>query len=140
MIMSEETRKVLEMLAAGKINSQDAERLLDKLASSKGTEENGNGNGVTTDARSPSKLKFLRVLVDTGEGHDVNVKVPLGFLRAGVKLLGVLPPKVAQRLNEKGFSLDFLSELKGEDLEEALNTLHVDVETDEGQHVRVFCE
>lgn len=138
--MSEETRKVLEMLAAGKINSQDAERLLDKLAASKGREENANGNGATTDARSSSKLRFLRVLVDTGEGHDVNVKVPLGFLRAGVKLLGVLPPKVAQRLNEKGFSLDFLSELKGEDLEEALNTLHVDIDTDEGQHVRVFCE
>jgi hypothetical protein len=139
--MSVETRKVLEMLAEGKINSQDAERLLDKLASGTGAEENVNGNGsAATDTRTISKLKFLRVLVDTGEGHDVNVKVPLGFLRAGVKLLGVLPPKVAQRLNDKGFSLDFLSELKGEDLEEALNTLHVDVETDEGQHVRVFCE
>jgi hypothetical protein len=139
--MSVETRKVLEMLAEGKISPQDAERLLDKLASGTGAEEKAIGNGgATTDNRPISKLKFLRVLVDTGEGHDVNVKVPLGFLRAGVKLLGVLPPKVAQRLNEKGFSLDFLSELKGEDLEEALNTLHVDVETDEGQHVRVFCE
>ena len=29
--MSVETRKVLEMLAAGKITSDDAERLLDKL-------------------------------------------------------------------------------------------------------------
>jgi hypothetical protein len=139
--MSDETRRVLEMLDAGKINLQDAERLLDKLASSKGTGENVSGNGTTaTDNRPISKLKFLRVMVDTGEGHDVNVKVPLGFLRAGVKLLGVLPPKVSQKLNEKGFSLDFLSELKGEDLEEAFNTLHVDVDTDEGQHVRVFCE
>jgi hypothetical protein len=139
--MSDETRRVLEMLDAGKINLQHAERLLDKLASSKGTAENVGGNGTTaTDNRPISKLKFLRVMVDTGEGHDVNVKVPLGFLRAGVKLLGVLPPKVSQRLNEKGFSLDFLSELKGEDLEEAFNTLHVDVDTDEGQHVRVFCE
>ena len=139
--MSDETRRVLEMLDAGKINLQDAERLLDKLASSKGTGENVSGNGTTaTDNRPISKLKFLRVMVDTGEGHDVNVKVPLGFLRAGVKLLGVLPPKVSQKLNEKGFSLDFLSELKGEDLEEAFNTLHVDIDTDEGQHVRVFCE
>ena len=30
--MSLETRKVLEMLAAGKITSEDAERLLDKLS------------------------------------------------------------------------------------------------------------
>jgi hypothetical protein len=139
--MSDETRRVLEMLDAGKINLQDAERLLDKLASSKGAGENVGGNGTTaTDNRPISKLKFLRVMVDTGEGHDLNVKVPLGFLRAGVKLLGVLPPKVSQKLNDKGFSLDFLSELKGEDLEEAFNTLHVDVDTDEGQHVRVFCE
>jgi len=143
--MSDETRKVLEMLAAGKINLQDAERLLDRLASGKALEgstgsNGGNATGAATDNRAVSRLRFLRVLVDTGEGHDVNVKVPLGFLRAGVKLLGVLPPKVAQRLNDKGFNLDFLSELKGEDLEEALNALHVDVETDEGQHVKVFCE
>ena len=112
--MSDETRRVLEMLDAGKINLQDAERLLDKLASSKGTGENVAGNATTaTDNRPISKLKFLRVMVDAGEGHDVNVKVPLGFLRAGVKLLGVLPPKVAQRLNDKGFQPGFPLGIEG---------------------------
>ena len=80
------------------------------------------------------------MLVDTGEGHDVNVRVPLAFLRSGVKLLGVLPPKVAQKLNDKGVNLEFLSGLKGNELDEALNVLHVEIETEEGQHVRVFCE
>src|ERR1700691_3191444 len=55
-VMSDETRRVLEMLDAGKINLQDAERLLDKLASSKGTGENVSGNGTTaTDNRPISK-------------------------------------------------------------------------------------
>ena len=39
--MSVETRKVLEMLAAGKITSEDAERLLDKLAAVKEPAESG---------------------------------------------------------------------------------------------------
>ncbi len=140
--MSAETRKVLEMLAEGKITSDDAERLLDKLAS-KPAEEGGNGpssgNGTSPKDRVPG-FKFLRVMIDKGDGHDVNVKVPLSFLRSGVKLLGMLPPKAAKRLNERGINLDFLSELHGDELDEALNTLHVDIESEEGQHVRVFCE
>ncbi|MGA2905567.1 MAG: hypothetical protein ABSD98_17210 [Candidatus Korobacteraceae bacterium] len=140
--MSAETRKVLDMLAEGKVTSADAERLLDKLALGKSPDEGSNGSGAGAKDSRPlaSKFRFLRVKVDTGEGHDVNVKVPLGFIRAGVKLLGVLPPRVAQKLNDKGVNLDFLSDLKGDELDEALNELHVDLETDEGQHVQVFCE
>jgi hypothetical protein len=90
----------------------------------------------------PTVLKFLRVVINAGEDEkrDVNVRVPLSFLRSGVKLLGMLPPKVAQKLNDKGINFDFLSELRSEDLDKALNALHVDIDTDEGQHVRVFCE
>jgi len=139
--MSAETRKVLEMLAEGKISSEDAERLLDKLAA-KTEEEDGNSRGPkgAKIKEAAALRRFLRVLIDTGEGHDVNVRIPLAFLRSGVKLLSVLPPKVAQKLSDKGFNPEFLSDLRGEDLEEALNTLHVDINTDEGQHVQVFCE
>ena len=135
--MSAETRKVLEMLVEEKINFEDAERLLDKLAS---TRPNENPVNDTTTARPPSAAKFLRVKVDTGEGDDVNVKVPLSFLRSGVRLVGMLPKPIAEKLSEKGVNLEFLSSLKGEDLDEALNALHVDVETGEGDHVQVFCE
>ena len=62
--MSAETKKVLEMLAEGKITADDAERLLDKLAAA--PESNGNpGNEQKTIAgrtEIPSK-KFLRVLI-----------------------------------------------------------------------------
>ena len=131
------------MLAAGKITSEDAERLLDKLAATDAPDQPAgtDGKGNNRPAKDgPTTAKFLRVLVDKGDGHDVNVRVPIAFLRSGVKLLGVLPPKVAQKLNDKGFNLDILSGLKGNELDEALNALHVDIDTDDGHHVKVFCE
>jgi hypothetical protein len=147
--MSAETKKVLEMLAAGKITSDDAERLLDKLASTN-PELQGGSNATSAYAldsgspagskAQPTVAKFLRVLIDTGEGHDVNVRIPLVFLRSGVKFFGMLPPKVAEKLHNKGINFDFLSSLRGEELDEALNALHIDIDTDEGQHVKVFCE
>jgi hypothetical protein len=132
------------MLAEGKINAADAERLLNKLTSSDPATESATGTPAGARTASPKEpaavAKFLRVLVDTGEGHDVNVRIPLAFVRSGVRLLGMLPPKVAETLNHKGVNFEFLSSLRGEELEETLNAMHVDINTDEGQHVRVFCE
>lgn len=136
--MSVETKKVLEMLAEGKITSADAERLLDKLAAAKEPAETSapeNAEG----ASSATPRKYLRILV-TGEGKDVNVRVPLSFVRTGVGLMAVLPPRVADRLNEKGFDLSTLKDLKGDELNEALNTLNINIDSSDGKHVRVFCE
>ncbi len=136
--MSVETRKVLEMLAAGKITSDDAERLLDKLAAAK--EPTGNNASENQEGSGPATArKYLRILVQDGDAKDVNVRVPLAFVRSGVGLIGVLPPRVAEKLTDKGFNLEALSELRGDKLNEALNALCVHI--DEGsKHVRIFCE
>jgi hypothetical protein len=135
-LMSEETRKVLEMLAEGKINASDAERLLDKLSL---TQDPFTANEPAT-AAAPSApanpKKFLRVLIERPGGNDVNVRVPLIFIRSGVKLNGVLPPQILAKLQEEGIDPQLFSG-KSED---ALNQLHVDMETKSGKHVRVFCE
>ena len=138
--MSVETRKVLEMLAAGKITSDDAERLLDKLAAAAAKESPDSRapeNHTSADATTPRK--YLRVLIN-GEGKDVNVRVPLSFVRTGVGLMAVLPPRVADKLNDKGFDLSALKDLKGDELNEALNTLNINIDSSDGKHVRVFCE
>ena len=136
--MSVETKKVLEMLAAGKITSDDAERLLDKLAAAKEPAESSapetpEGSGTT------APRKYLRILVQDGDAKDVNVRVPLAFVRSGVGLIGVLPPRVAEKLSDKGFNLEALAELKGDKLNEALNALCVKID-EGGKHVRIFCE
>jgi len=135
--MSEEQRKILEMLVSGKITIDDAERLLGALSSGQSTGETGK-----------TKVKYLRVVVepDLGDekGERVNVRVPLKLIRAGLKLASFIPKdaqtKVNEALNEKGINLDF-SQIKAEDLDELveqLNDLTVDVEGKE--KVRVFCE
>jgi hypothetical protein len=137
--MSAETRKVLEMLAAGKITSDDAERLLDKLAAVKEPAESGTTENQES-ASATSVRKYLRIVVDNGEGKDVNMRVPLSFVRTGVGLIGVLPPRVAQKLTDEGFNLDALAGLRGDKLNEALNELCVDIDSNDGKHVRIFCE
>ena len=135
--MSVENRKVLEMLAAGKITSEDAERLLDKLAGAKEQPESGavedRGNGGTT---TP---KYLRIEVK-GSGKDVNMRVPLSFVRSGAGLIGVLPAQVVQKLNERGLNLEALSNLRGEKLSAALNELCIDIDKGNEKQVRIFCE
>ena len=79
-------------------------------------------------------------MVDNGEGKDVNMRVPLGFLRTGAGLIGVLPPRVAQKLADKGFNLEALAGLRGDKLHEALNELCVDIDSNDGKQVRIFCE
>ncbi len=83
--MSVETKKVLEMLAAGKITSEDAERLLDKLAAAKEPAENNASENQEGSGPTPAR-KYLRILVQDGDAKDVNVRVPLAFVRSGVGL------------------------------------------------------
>jgi len=134
--MSTERKQVLEMLAEGKITTADADRLLDKLNGSRAT---GNA-GATAKTPSAGAPKFLRVVVDAHDGDTVNIRVPLSLVRTGIKLSTMLPPKVSVKLNENGIDLSQLSKLEGDDLVQALRELQVDVKSNDGDKVRVFCE
>ncbi len=134
--MTAERKKVLELLAAGKITPDEAEKLLEKLdAGPAGAQSTPNGEP----AGEGKQPRFLRILVEK-PGHDqVNVRLPLSLCRTG-KLIALLPERVNERLAERGIDLSGFNSLKGEDLEEALRTLNIDVEKGDGKRVRVFCE
>jgi len=137
--MSAETRKVLEMLKGGQIGAEDAEKLLEKL--DRGASAPPDAHAGHESSSSPAqKLRFLRVLVESPKSEQVNVRIPLTFLRSGIKVLAVLPPRVNEKLAEKGIDLSALADLKGEELEQALRDLLVDVDAPEGKKVHVFCE
>ena len=131
--MSVETKKVLEMLTEGKITTAEAERLLDKLAASP---EAGNDSTTGTGTSGSGTKKFLRVLIERPLGADVNVRVPLTFVRSGISLAGVLPPKVLEKLQQEGID----PKLFAKHSNETLDQLNVDMETKSGKRVRVFCE
>lgn len=152
--MNEHRRQILEMLAAGKISADEAERLIAAMESPSTFSAVSDQEAGTASKPRP---KYLRVLVDTDEGSSgtydgptkVNVRVPMQLLRAGVRLAGLIPQQALHRANqamhEKGVPID-LSQIKPENLEdlvEQLNDLSVDVDQkDAGAKVkvRVFCE
>jgi hypothetical protein len=139
--MNENRRQVLEMLAAGKVTADEAERLIAALEKEQAPSPAMNGS------EPRPKPKFLRVLVEDikGESTKVNIRVPMQLLRAGVRLAALIPDHARNQLNlhllEKGLAVD-LGNIKPENLEELvdqLSELTVDVD-DKDAKVRVFCE
>ena len=155
--MNDNRRQILEMLAAGKITADEAERLLSALESTTegiageyaGSMKGSGGTAVKT------RAKYLRVLVETDESMTglkgtttVNVRVPMQLLRAGVRLASLIPvqahDQLDQALSKHGVPIT-LSQIKPENLEEIIDHLEdltVDVDGKEGNatKVRVFCE
>jgi hypothetical protein len=70
----------------------------------------------------------------------VNVRVPIGLIRTGFKLTTLMPRSASERLSERGIDLSQFSNLEGEELMDALRELTVDVDSGNGDVVRVFCE
>jgi hypothetical protein len=154
--MNERRKEVLDMLAAGKITADEAERLIAALEKDS-TAAAGASTG--SDVQLKPKPKYLRVVVDAagdseiadaiigrkGRPTQVNIRVPMQLLRAGVKLASLIPPQaqiyVNDALREKGMTVD-LSQLKPENLEElidGLGDMTVDV-VDDHAKVAIFCE
>jgi len=146
--MSENQKKILEMLANKRIGVDEAYRLLNALK----TETGVPASGATPGATGKAKAKYLRVSIQPGSGHEhdddvgrVNVRVPLSLIRSGMKFTSLLPPEARDKVNgalhEKGIDFD-MRNLKSEDLDEileALNDLHIDVVSNKDV-VKVFVE
>jgi len=132
--MSEERKRVLEMLAQGKITSDEAEQLLEKLEASRADDKRSNG------ARTAGVPRYLRILMGDADGDKVNIRIPLALVRTGIKLSTMVPSKASEKMKEKGIDLSPLSELQDEELMKALEELSVDVDSPDGDNVRIFCE
>jgi hypothetical protein len=134
--MSNDRRKILEMLAEGKITAEDADRLLARIESDRPADPPEEAEP----ASGQRPLKYLRVLVDSDDGDKVNVRVPIALIRTGLVLGTLIPAAASDELEKKGVDLSGLSALNGEELIEALRELNVDVDSADGDTVRVFCE
>jgi len=158
--MNENRRQILEMLAAGKITADEAERLLAALEPDNSTSARVHTGSVpagnsANGAEARARAKYLRVQVEADESATglkgqtiVNVRVPMQLLRAGVRLAGLIPKQAHDQLDE-AFSKHgvpiTLSQIKPENLEELIDHLEdltVDVDGKDGNttKVRVFCE
>lgn len=163
--MSEERKKVLELLASAKITAEEADRLLERLQG-RGQGGPGHGHGwgrrhrlrgggesaaIAEVAAAPGGVsesgsdaprplpRYLRVLVNSADGETVNIRVPLKLVRTGIKLGAMLPKDAKMKIEAKGIDLEGLSGKSGEELIEAIEELEIDV-ADGKDTVRIFCE
>ena len=134
--MSEETRKVLEMLANGTVSVKEAEQLLEAVKEPASAGER------------TSEPKYFRILVtkparDGKKGENVNIRVPMTVVRGGLRLGALFPGMLGKKRIQldNGTELD-LSKIHYTDLEgmiKDIGELTVDVDGDDAQ-VRIRCE
>jgi SHOCT-like domain len=140
--MNEQRKDILDLLAEGKITSEEAEQLIAALERDQLPAASGPGT------RPKGKAKYLRLEVDTtenGEPGRVNARVPLQLLRAGVRLAALIPPQALEKANAElsrsGVPFD-LAQLKPEQLEalvEQLDEVTLEVDQPDAQ-IRIYCE
>jgi hypothetical protein len=143
--MSDETRRVLDLLAQNKITVEEADQLLRAIGAPPHVEAE-----PKADANSGRKLRFIRIAVHKPShgrhtDKDVNIRVPMAIVRSGMRLGAILPgfvgDKVTARLRERGLDVD-LSKLDPAMIESVLSELGdvaIDVDSGEAQ-VRITCE
>lgn len=152
--MSQNKKKILEMLSQNKISADEAYRLL-SVVDSRESERDSEGRDTTGDKGQgiKTKPKYLRVTVTPSEQNTdpehtgrVNVRIPMALIRAGIKLTSLIPPEALDKANkalkEKGINFD-IRNIKSEDIEElidALGDMEVDIEGGKGEKVKVFVE
>jgi hypothetical protein len=128
-----DSRRILDLLAQGKITVDEADQLLRATGASTAAAT----APVAESARSagheakPSR-KWLRMTVDKAaeDGRPrrkVNIRVPLSLVRGGMKIGAAIPhiasAAVLRQLRDQGINLADLSKLDLSDFENALSDL-----------------
>jgi hypothetical protein len=144
--MSDDRTRILSLLADGKISADEAERLLDALD----TQKSAGAAGASAIKGDPEPLitalpKYLFVKVTAVNGDNVDVKIPIALVRSGLKLTSLIPPQAMDQISasmaQHGMSVDFTN-LKPADIDELITNLRemeVNVDSQNGDKVRVFC-
>ena len=98
--MGNEAKRVLEMVAAGKITADEGERLLGALGLGAGQ----SAPPAPAEADSPGP-RFLKMEAGStgkdGKDEGFRMRVPLDLLRAGIKLRALIPETKRDKINEK---------------------------------------
>jgi hypothetical protein len=133
MTMREEVKKVLEMLEQGKINATQAAELLEAM------QVMDDARPAATAADSPRRMLKIKVISD--DGDNVDIKIPMTLVSAGLSLGKNFAGK-ASGDNEA------LKDLDWDQLNVAINQMLADgtigdivtVDSKNGESVRIWLE
>ncbi|EJO5347382.1 hypothetical protein NRP93_001460 [Clostridium botulinum] len=129
--MNEEISKILKMVQAGKITSEKAEELIEALNTKITDIETLGNNSNNTDIIN----KMLKIKVTSHDGDDVNVNLPIKFIKTMLKTIGKIPITD----NIKGMeNLDL--NLISDAIDNNLSGKIIDVKSADGDLVEVIIE
>ncbi|KHD37299.1 hypothetical protein NL50_08230 [Clostridium acetobutylicum] len=127
--MSEEMLKILKMVEDGKVNSQKAQKLIEALDVS-------NGKGEIKVINNEDIMdKMLKIKVNSADGDNVDIKLPIKLIKTLLKTLGKLPIKETTPGMEN-IDLEVISEA----IDNGLIGKIVDVKSAKGDNVEVVIE
>lgn len=144
--MSDERRRILDLLAQGKLSVDEAEQLLAAAASQ--AQPSASPAGSTADGKRPQFMRITVVKPAVGDrpAKTVNVRIPIALVRGGMRLGTMIPgiagERIAERLKERGINFD-PSTFKFEEFERVLREsgeMTIDVDSGGKQQVRISCE
>jgi hypothetical protein len=142
--VTDDTRRILELLSQAKVTVDEAAELL------RAVKETSSDAAPAADAGARPAPRWFRITVDkpAREGQparEVNIRIPIALARSGIKLGAMIPylveHKMNTRLRERGIDVD-LSKIDFSQFETMLNDLgEMTIDVDHGQaQVRVRCE
>jgi len=138
--MSSETERILKLVAEGKISTAEAELLIDALSKRNAAPAPAN------EVAPPKKVNYICIKVSSAKKDNVDMRIPLGLLRAGMKFTSLMPSKVTDKVNsamqEKGipFNMNNLGKENVEALIQNLSTMQLNVNSQNGDNVQIYCE
>jgi len=143
--MSDQSRRVLDLLSQGKVSVDEAEKLLSAVSASPAEPE---PNDKPADGKETPRHLRIVVVKAPQQGRpekNVNIRIPIALMRGGMRLgamiHGLAGEEMTERLRERGIDFDFskLDEAKIETILKECGEMTVDM--DEGKtQVRIRCE
>ena len=141
--MSDDTRRVLELLAQGKVTVEEAQQLLAALK-----EPTAAASEAAPKTEGTPKARFMRIHVhkhakDGGKDKDVNIRIPMTVVRGGLRLGTMIPgfhSSMNAKLRESGVNIDLgkIDPAAIESLLAEMGEIHIDNQN--GETVRITCE
>ena len=150
---TDETRRVLDLLAQGKITVDEADRLLKALSADRPDETAPENDSASRPAARWIRINISKPANDANhKAKNVNIRVPIGIVKGGMRLGAIIGTfageKAARRMKAEGHDIDLakissdLSQMNGPEFDEFMKSLNdTNIEIDDGKAtVRITAE
>ena len=125
--MNEEVMRILKMVEEGKLNADKAKELIDAL-------EQPSQEIITV---KDYDNKMLRVNIESHEGDEVKLKLPVKVIKTIIKATGKLP---MMSINVDGVNMDELIDIISSSLDSSVMGEILNINSADGDIVKILVE